>query len=101
MTVKPRKVNEAVVSGWLFFRYLVIGAYVGFATIVGFVWWFVYSENGPRLPYSELVSWEFENLCLFCVATFWISLELQHHELMLVLPSTIQNKRLCFKMIFL
>ncbi|KAL6636973.1 hypothetical protein ACP70R_024545 [Stipagrostis hirtigluma subsp. patula] len=56
MTVKPRKVNEAVVSGWLFFRYLVIGAYVGLATIAGFVWWFVYSENGPRLPYSELGS---------------------------------------------
>jgi hypothetical protein len=31
-------------------------AYVGLATIAGFVWWFVYSENGPRLPYSELVS---------------------------------------------
>lgn len=58
MTVKPRKVNEAVVSGWLFFRYLVIGAYVGLATIAGFVWWFVYSENGPRLPYSELVNFD-------------------------------------------
>uniref|UniRef100_A0A0E0KIL6 Calcium-transporting ATPase n=1 Tax=Oryza punctata TaxID=4537 RepID=A0A0E0KIL6_ORYPU len=54
MTVKPRKVNEAVVNGWLFFRYLIIGAYVGLATIAGFVWWFVYSEDGPRLPYSEL-----------------------------------------------
>ncbi|WVZ60446.1 hypothetical protein U9M48_010466 [Paspalum notatum var. saurae] len=58
MTAKPRKVNEAVVSGWLFFRYLVIGAYVGLATIAGFVWWFVYSENGPRLPYSELVNFD-------------------------------------------
>ncbi|XP_039782726.1 calcium-transporting ATPase 3, endoplasmic reticulum-type-like [Panicum virgatum] len=58
MTVKPRKVNEAVVSGWLFFRYLVIGAYVGLATIAGFVWWFVYSENGPGLPYSELVNFD-------------------------------------------
>jgi hypothetical protein len=35
-------------------------AYVGLATIAGFVWWFVYSETGPKLPYSELVSWEFE-----------------------------------------
>ncbi|KAF0914354.1 hypothetical protein E2562_028233 [Oryza meyeriana var. granulata] len=58
MTVKPRKVNDAVVSGWLFFRYLIIGAYVGLATIAGFVWWFVYSENGPRLPYSELVNFD-------------------------------------------
>uniref|UniRef100_A0A0D9ZCN5 Calcium-transporting ATPase n=1 Tax=Oryza glumipatula TaxID=40148 RepID=A0A0D9ZCN5_9ORYZ len=58
MTVKPRKVNEAVVNGWLFFRYLIIGAYVGLATIAGFVWWFVYSEDGPRLPYSELVNFD-------------------------------------------
>ncbi|RWW09615.1 hypothetical protein GW17_00026884 [Ensete ventricosum] len=99
-------VSEAVVTGWLFFRYLVIGevaesmgnddspdllnsvairegcgrrkeivlvkrgkciwlllgcildaAYVGLATITGFVWWFVYSDKGPKLPYYELVIW--------------------------------------------
>jgi hypothetical protein len=30
-------------------------AYVGLATVAGFVWWFVYSDNGPHVPYSELV----------------------------------------------
>ncbi|CAL5426235.1 unnamed protein product [Camellia sinensis] len=54
MKAKPRKVNEAVVSGWLFFRYLVIGAYVGLATIAGFIWWFVFADSGPKLPYVEL-----------------------------------------------
>lgn len=58
MKAKPRKVNEAVVSGWLFFRYLVIGVYVGLATIAGFVWWFLYSVNGPKLPYTELVNFD-------------------------------------------
>lgn len=58
MMSKPRKVNEAVVSGWLFFRYLVVGAYVGLATIAGFVWWFVYADNGPKLPYHELVNFD-------------------------------------------
>ncbi|EEF52265.1 cation-transporting atpase, putative [Ricinus communis] len=58
MKAKPRKVNEAVVSGWLFFRYLVIGAYVGLATVAGFVWWFLYSQSGPKLPYSELISFD-------------------------------------------
>ncbi|KAG6502482.1 hypothetical protein ZIOFF_034761 [Zingiber officinale] len=58
MMAKPRKVNEAVVTGWLFFRYLVIGAYVGLATIAGFVWWFVYSDKGPKLPYNELVNFD-------------------------------------------
>ncbi|KAL1344958.1 hypothetical protein AAHE18_08G082100 [Arachis hypogaea] len=55
MKAKPRKVNEAVVTGWLFFRYLVIGAYVGLATVAGFIWWFVYADSGPKLPYVELI----------------------------------------------
>ncbi|KAJ4965624.1 hypothetical protein NE237_017473 [Protea cynaroides] len=58
MKAKPRKVSEAVVTGWLFFRYLVIGAYVGLATVAGFIWWFIYSENGPKLLYSELVNFD-------------------------------------------
>ncbi|CAH9077838.1 unnamed protein product [Cuscuta epithymum] len=58
MKTKPRKVNEAVVSGWLFFRYLVIGAYVGLATIAGFIWWFIYYDNGPKLPYGELMKFD-------------------------------------------
>ncbi|KAJ9166349.1 hypothetical protein P3X46_021121 [Hevea brasiliensis] len=58
MKAKPRKVNEAVVNGWLFFRYLVIGAYVGLATVAGFVWWFVYSDSGPKLPYNELMNFD-------------------------------------------
>ncbi|KHN04431.1 Calcium-transporting ATPase 3, endoplasmic reticulum-type [Glycine soja] len=58
MRAKPRKVNEAVVTGWLFFRYLVIGAYVGLATVAGFIWWFVYSDSGPKLPYTELMNFD-------------------------------------------
>ncbi|XVF36444.1 hypothetical protein REPUB_Repub19eG0059100 [Reevesia pubescens] len=58
MKAKPRKVGEAVVTGWLFFRYLVIGAYVGLATVAGFIWWFVYSETGPKLPYAELMNFD-------------------------------------------
>ncbi|KAL2895054.1 Calcium-transporting ATPase 3 endoplasmic reticulum-type [Bienertia sinuspersici] len=52
------QVGEAVVTGWLFFRYVVIGAYVGLATVAGFIWWFVYAETGPRLPYSELMNFD-------------------------------------------
>ncbi|KAK4770503.1 hypothetical protein SAY87_031035 [Trapa incisa] len=58
MKAKPRKVGEAVVSGWLFFRYLVIGAYVGLATVAGFIWWFVYANDGPRLNKSELMNFD-------------------------------------------
>ncbi|KAI5404163.1 hypothetical protein KIW84_051341 [Lathyrus oleraceus] len=52
------QVNEAVVTGWLFFRYLVIGAYVGLATVAGFIWWFVYADSGPKLPYTELMNFD-------------------------------------------
>lgn len=58
MMTRPRKMDEAIVNGWLFFRYLVIGAYVGLATVVGYAWWFLYYEGGPRLLYKELVSFE-------------------------------------------
>lgn len=34
----------------------IIGAaYVGLATIAGFIWWFIYSDSGPKLTYNELV----------------------------------------------
>jgi len=35
--------------------YVFYAAYVGLATVAGFIWWFVYSEGGPKLPYTELV----------------------------------------------
>jgi Ca2+-transporting ATPase/Ca2+ transporting ATPase len=32
--------------------------YVGLATVAGFIWWFVYSDGGPKLTYSELMNFE-------------------------------------------
>lgn len=37
-------------------NYLVYAAYVGLATVAGFIWWFIYSDTGPKIPYSELVN---------------------------------------------
>lgn len=58
MMVRPRKMDESIVNGWLFFRYVVIGAYVGLATVGGFAWWFLYYENGPQLHWAELVKFD-------------------------------------------
>jgi calcium-translocating P-type ATPase len=41
MQQPPRKPNEPIVNGWLFTRYVIIGVYVGVATIGGFIWWFI------------------------------------------------------------
>ncbi|KAI5282039.1 hypothetical protein KEM54_003011, partial [Ascosphaera aggregata] len=50
----PRKRNEPLVSGWLFFRYMVIGTYVGMATVGGYAWWYMLYENGPQVSFYEL-----------------------------------------------
>jgi P-type Ca2+ transporter type 2A len=50
----PRKRDEPLVSGWLFFRYMVIGTYVGAATVFGYVWWFMFYSQGPQISFSQL-----------------------------------------------
>ncbi|KAB0394867.1 hypothetical protein E2I00_008102, partial [Balaenoptera physalus] len=50
----PRNPKEPLISGWLFFRYMAIGAYVGAATVGAAVWWFLYAEDGPHITYSQL-----------------------------------------------
>ncbi|KAG6748999.1 hypothetical protein POTOM_046039 [Populus tomentosa] len=39
-------------------QYLVDAAYVGLATVAGFVWWFVYSDTGPKVAYKELMNFD-------------------------------------------
>lgn len=51
----PRKRDEPLVGGWLFFRYMVIGTYVGAATVFGYAWWFMYYSEGPRIFLYHLV----------------------------------------------
>jgi len=50
----PRKRDEALVGGWLFFRYLVIGTYVGAGTVFGYVWYFMFNPEGPQISYWQL-----------------------------------------------
>ena len=51
----PRKRDDALVSGWLFFRYMVVGTYVGAATVGGYAWWFMFYEHGPQISFWHLV----------------------------------------------
>uniref|UniRef100_A0AAZ3R324 Calcium-transporting ATPase n=1 Tax=Oncorhynchus tshawytscha TaxID=74940 RepID=A0AAZ3R324_ONCTS len=50
----PRSPKEPLISGWLFFRYLAIGGYVGAATVAAAAWWFLYSEDGPGVSFYQL-----------------------------------------------
>ncbi|XP_014234327.1 calcium-transporting ATPase sarcoplasmic/endoplasmic reticulum type isoform X1 [Trichogramma pretiosum] len=54
MQKPPRKADESLISGWLFFRYLAIGGYVGAATVGSAAWWFLYSPYGPQMNYYQL-----------------------------------------------
>uniref|UniRef100_P70083-2 Isoform SERCA1A of Sarcoplasmic/endoplasmic reticulum calcium ATPase 1 n=1 Tax=Makaira nigricans TaxID=13604 RepID=P70083-2 len=50
----PRSPKEPLISGWLFFRYMAIGGYVGAATVGGAAWWFLYDSTGPAVTYYQL-----------------------------------------------
>merc|ERR550532_2107613 len=54
MSKPPRRANEPLISGWLFFRYMAIGIYVGAATVGAAAWWFIMYEKGPQLNYYQL-----------------------------------------------
>jgi Ca2+-transporting ATPase len=51
MLKKPRNSNDPIISGWIFFRYLIIGLYVGIATVGVFIYWYIFyvSPDGHSL----------------------------------------------------
>lgn len=50
----PRRASEPLISGWLFFRYMAVGIYVGCATVGAAAWWYMCSTEGPKLSYYQL-----------------------------------------------
>merc|ERR1712142_399322 len=50
----PRSPKEPLISGWLFFRYMAIGGYVGAATVAAAAYWFIYDVEGPGVTYYQL-----------------------------------------------
>jgi len=72
----PRGEEDVLINTWVFFRYLIIGLYVGFATVGIFVFWFIYyadyvdflNNNGMKnlgstydghsmIQYNQLANW--------------------------------------------
>merc|ERR1712117_350292 len=54
MDKQPRGTDETLITPWLFFRYMVIGGYVGVATVGGAAYWFLYDPTGPQINYYQL-----------------------------------------------
>lgn len=46
MQKPPRDPNESLLSNWVLFRYMVIGMYVGAATVGIFIYWYCYDDFG-------------------------------------------------------
>ncbi|KAJ7977050.1 Calcium-transporting ATPase [Quillaja saponaria] len=66
MRKPPRRSDDSLISAWILFRYLVIGLYVGLATVGVFIIWYTYgsflgidlSGDGHTLvTYSQLSNW--------------------------------------------
>ena len=53
MDKPPRKRDASIMSKWLLTRYVITGAYVGFATIGIFVWWFL----SKGVTWAQLTNW--------------------------------------------
>ncbi|KAJ3005680.1 hypothetical protein HKX48_000515 [Thoreauomyces humboldtii] len=52
----PRDPKEPIVTQWLFIRYMVVGIYVGCATIFGYAWWFMFYAGGPQISFYQLTN---------------------------------------------
>lgn len=66
MRKPPRKCNDALINSWVLFRYLVIGSYVGIATVGIFVLWYtqasflginLVSDGHSLVQLSQLRNW--------------------------------------------
>jgi len=61
MRVPPRRADDQLITPWVFFRYMIVGLYVGFATVGIFVYWYVFYDwseyNHPLVTYSQLANW--------------------------------------------
>merc|ERR1712003_426546 len=63
MQKPPRGKDDALINNWVFFRYMVIGLYVGFATVGIFVFWYTNYEDFVDFlgPFMNLLGLDISN----------------------------------------
>lgn len=61
MQKPPRKSDDQLISRWTFVRFMVIGIYVGIATVGVFIYWYMYAEhtgdNHTLVTWHQLTHW--------------------------------------------
>ena len=61
MKKPPRRSDDQLITPWVFFRYMIVGLYVGFATVGVFAYWYIgydWSEYGqPLIGFEHLSNW--------------------------------------------
>jgi Ca2+-transporting ATPase len=60
MKKTPRRSDDQLISGWTFTRFMVIGVYVGMATVGIFIYWYLFAstEDGHSLvTWNQLSNW--------------------------------------------
>jgi len=60
MEKPPRKSSDGLISPWVYFRYFVVGLYVGLATVGIFVYWYTMAETGDGhtlVTFDQLSHW--------------------------------------------
>jgi len=61
MSRPPRRADDQLITPWVLTRYMIVGLYVGFATVGIFAYWYIYydwSEYGhPLVQFTQLANW--------------------------------------------
>ena len=54
----PRRADDSLITPWVFFRYMVVGIYVGFACVGVFVYWYLYYPGEhTNISWEQLSTW--------------------------------------------
>jgi len=54
----PRRTSDSLITPWVFFRYMVVGLYVGWACVAVFAYWYIYHEGDhTNITYEQLSTW--------------------------------------------
>jgi Ca2+-transporting ATPase len=57
----PRRADDQLITPWVLTRYMVVGLYVGFATVGVFAYWFVFYDwseyHHPLVTFDQLANW--------------------------------------------